>query len=233
MEIMHNKEQKDELLASAHNHAKPMLSEAVFRPMLFSTPMVQALLAGRKTQTRRICKLQADADCYYIREFSDGILTINYNQGNENPKLKTPVNVGDIIWVRETWNNLNKIEFEPHYIYKANESATGKYPISKWNPSLFMPKSACRIWLKVVNVRVERLNDISEDDAINEGIKFEFFNSKKWYYTYENDECSTLSSCISYRSLWSKINGVGSWDLNPLVWVYDFEVSQDCPHGFR
>ena len=227
-----------QLDSSAPTLANTMLSDAVFRPMLFSTPMVQALLAGRKTQTRRICKLQPDADCYYIREFSSGILTMNYNQGDENPKLKTPVNVGDIIWVRETFEIHNCIFDEglieiKKYRYKATDETT----LNGWKPSLFMPKSACRIWNHVSNVRVERLHDITEQDAIDEGIICEWVELTTMTFSamdYLTEKMRfDFSARDSYKSLWIKINGQKSWDENPFVWVYDFEVSLDCPHGFR
>jgi hypothetical protein len=250
MEIMINKEQKDELLSSAHHHAKPMLSDAVFRPMLFSTPMVKALLNGTKTQTRRVIK-----DCNEIKkvplysEISD--FNRKYrkltNEG-EYKIIDSPAKIGDIIWVRETF-----IPFHGgHCEYKAtisrqNEMLNQDFGI-KWKPSLFMPKSACRIWNKVTNLRIERLQDISEQDAINEGVDTCFEKGTQYYeegdyknYTWHgeggNDSFSGYSNVQnakeSYQSLWYKINGKKSWDENPFVWVYDFEVALDCPHGFR
>ena len=262
MEQKQNIITKDELIPSAHNHAKPMLSDAVFRPMLFSTPMVQALLAGRKTQTRRVCKLQPNADCYYISEYSQGVLTINYNQGDENPKLKCPIDVGDTIWVRESFyawgywlkngfskNGKQKWKFKDlsddifEYKYTNNkpvcvsrlkfEGVRGYYKRS----SLFMPKSACRIWLEIINIRVEHLNYISQIDAVAEGIEVidGILNDSPTFKNYQESgiENGYGFPHNSYFSLWDLINGKDSHKENPLVWVYDFEVVQECPHGFR
>jgi hypothetical protein len=112
------------------------------------------------------------------------------------------------------------------------------YP-SKWKPSLFMPKAACRLWLKVTNVRVERLKDISEEDAIAEGV-FDAFrgediagNAYKNYLDKKGGWDSVADNAIhSYMTLWEKLNGLDSWDLNPFVWVYDFEVIRERPFKF-
>lgn len=213
------------------NFAKPMLADAVFRPMLFSTPMVQAILEGRKTQTRRIV---------------NGSFPI----GNFEETLKKSIlKVGDIIWVRETFAmsfdtenhpelNDNPIEkWETGYVYKADGKP--KYMIDKWKPSLFMPKSACRIFLEVTDIRIERLNEISETDAVAEGILDMFYGKDiagNAYFDYMDKkggwDCVANDAIHSYQTLWQKINGVNSWEENPFVWVYTFKVVE-CPYGFR
>jgi hypothetical protein len=186
-----------------------MLSDAVFRPMLFSTPMVQALLNGTKTQTRRLV---------------NGNIPI----GNFDETLKKSVlKIGSIIWVRETFNtNYNDTGF----IYKADYKVPAKNK-HFWKPSLFMPKTACRIFLEVTDIRIERLNEISESDSIEEGIEY---STEFGYKLYSKNSFFSkhLSASDSYMSLWELINGQGSWKENPFVWVYTFKVVE-CPYGFR
>jgi hypothetical protein len=197
--------------------AKPVLSDAVFRPMLFSTPMVQALLNGTKTQTRRLV---------------NGTIPI----GNFDETLKKSVlKIGSIIWVRETFNtNYNDTGF----IYKADYKEPTKNK-QFWKPSLFMPKTACRIFLEVTNIRIERLNEISESDAIAEGILDMFYGKDiagNAYFDYMDKkggwDCVANDAIHSYQTLWQKINGINSWSENPFVWVYSFKVVE-CPYGFR
>jgi hypothetical protein len=170
------------------------------RPVLFQTPMVQAILKGRKTMTRRARKLG---------------------------------NVGDMLWVRETfaWN--------PDYIdgiqaiYKADDCHVDM----KWKPSIFMPHSQCRLWLKLTDVRQEPLDMISVADIEKEGIyalgmrktlitlPVFHWKSLKDYWT----QGVTLEDCydcpvLAFSELWDSINGKDSFDKNPLIWVHEFEV---------
>ena len=230
----------DELLSSAPTCHKPMLSDAVFRPMLFSTVMVRALLNGRKTQTRRIVK---DVLLQIYKDTDDVDFLKVSMLDSQKPKI------GEIIWVRET---LTSDGFQ--WNYKSDDSVVN---CNYWGiftnpkntiPSLFMPKSVCRLFLKITNIRLERLQDITEQDAINEGIDTNFEKGCEYYkegdyknYTWHgeggNDSFSGFSNVKnakeSFQSLWYKIKGKKSWNDNPFVWVYDFEVSLDCPHGFR
>lgn len=198
-----------------------------FRPMLFSTPMVQAILYGNKTQTRRLVKPQP--------------ATIDFFQHINvwHPEVsKCPHEVDDIIWVRETYSN-GSIENGKNtgFQYKADDA---NYNV-RWKPSLFMPKSAARIFLKVVSIHVERLQDIDEQSAINEGIenlsaneaKYNLFKNYLRFKSKVNYQDFTTDNPIwSYQTLWQKINGKDSWDLNPFVWVYKFQRI-DEPQGFR
>jgi hypothetical protein len=170
--------------------------------LLFSTSMVQAILEGRKSQTRRIIKPQPPNDVYPMLH---GI----------EPKYR----IGDVLWIRETWQHTNNIGIcldDPNsgYIYKASENGKDweeNMEGWQWKPSIFMPKEACRIRLRVTNIGVEKLQDISEEDAINEGIKWTKFSS------------NAHSPIVLYKSLWESINGKDSWDLNPWVFVIHFE----------
>lgn len=205
------------------------------KPILFSTPMVQAILNGTKTQTRRIIKLRDkslpdDDSISRLIEFdSNGEMT----EGNPDKimdfskhypywkELKPKYNIGDIIYVRETWQKSN---FEnghfSHYIYKADNDPLHNF--IKWKPSLFMQKEAARIFLQIKNVRIERLQNISESDAIAEGIEKEFDTYLDYYWKTKTGSFY-LNPIDSFKSLWEKINGKNSWDLNPYIWVYEFE----------
>jgi hypothetical protein len=180
------------------------------KPILFSTPMVQAILEGRKTMTRRVIKQNSTALNWLNAGFT---LEFICNEGNEAIR---PYNVGDILWVRETFEN-----YQGAYNYKA-----GKYGLlgEKWKPSIFMPKEAARIFLRVADVRIEKLQDISEEDAIAEGIETEKEDVPVIPYKDYLGKYNYYSNPInSFKSLWEFINGEQSWEDNPYVWVISFE----------
>jgi len=209
------------------------------RPILFSTPMVEAILKGRKTQTRRIIKPQPTVnDGEYSFQLKKGVqLTGAVNEIN-NRSLGLAhfgkYQKGDIIWVRETWQYSDDLEHP--YLYKQKELEELKPKFFKrmtWRPSIFMPKAACRIFLEVTNVRVGRLNDISENDAIAEGVlKHSDFGSTGYIlYTEPEAAYTDIDAVYSFESLWESINGKESWEANPWVWVYDFK-RVDKPENF-
>lgn len=230
-----------------------------FYPMLFSTLMVKALLAGTKTQTRRLVKPQPiiDPDSGFV--YDGNHKSFYKNDANhldwriafiqDHAHLK----VGDIIWVRETFMEYWTDDVENLQIdYKADSNnpplllhdddgfqvynSDGSERYIAWKPSLFMPKKACRLWLKVTNVRIEALQEISEEDAIKEGIIFEWINLTTQTFTAldyrTNNMRFDFTAKDSYKSLWDKINGIDDWAKNSFVWVYDFEVLHECPDGF-
>ncbi len=187
------------------------------RPILFSTSMVEAILEGRKTQTRRVVKPRPDDEEYYLMRYANGLLTIDYNQGKDNPVIKCPYGKpGDILWVRETFIEL---QWPVKFIYKADgHSASYDY---KWSPSIHMPKAATRIWLRVEDVRVERLHAICDKDALAEGIHSNktdlgFTIYRNYLGTYKDfiSDCEynyngqTQSAPVaSFCTLWKFING--------------------------
>lgn len=187
-------------------------------PMLFSTPMVQAIREGRKTQTRRMVNPQpvVKNGLWTYRDpwhewynMTDGLFA-------QNIKTISKWKIGDLIWVRET-----HFKNGDEWIYLADGTCCGK---PKWKPSLHMPKEAARIWLRVTTVNVERLNEISADDAVCEGVTKSMRNSFG-YSSEESEESFNFTQSIhTYRLLWESINGSGSWDKNPWVWVISFEV---------
>lgn len=200
-----------------------------FKPILFSTPMVQAILAGRKSQTRRIIKWPLKDPNYHL----------SIGESDSAPPLSyAPIQVGDILWVRETFSPLVTGGPENFNLYAYR--ADGTDIDGKWKPSLFMPKEAARVCLKVTRVRAERLQAISVHDAAEEGVEYDNidygaldggeliadYTNYMWKDdpNYEDYHFPVFPDPInSFRTLWQSINGADSWDANPWCWVYDFE----------
>lgn len=196
------------------------------RPILFSAPMVRALRAGTKTQTRRVVKDRhidaAPPACFFqwLRE------RCPYGQ------------TGDRLWVRETWQHSN-FPLDPYdesctVFYRADymddphgpdgeKSPEGRY--RNWEPSIHMFRSASRILLEVTAVRVERLQDISAADAVAEGIARDGDGYERFHVDPDAPvgQSFTRNPVLAYRGLWESINGVGAWDKNPWVWVIEFK----------
>lgn len=208
------------------------------RPILMSGPMVRAILAGAKTQTRRVVKntLGVCAACWSeavphnAEAFEDDLkhiapyLRVPYCDHNEAmghrlvPRFGEP---GDRLWVKETFR---VDDFDPaETIYVADVPADvieDTRGIIKLTPSIFMPRKRSRITLEVVAVRVERLHDISEADAKAEGVGPEFEVDIATFVRGRSLPEST--SVLGYKHLWNAINGRGSWASNPWVWVVEF-----------
>ena len=186
------------------------------RPILFSAPMVRAILDGRKTQTRRIAKV-TDKDCKpgMITPLAGFVPRTIANHISYCPYGKT----GDRLWVRETFKQYNGIisyKADGNWISDFNDIDNfNPHENIKWKPSIHMPRSASRILLEITGVRVERLKDISEEDAMAEGVDGENEAAKIGAEWYEKPK-------RAYRRLWEQIDGPGSWDLNPLVRVVEF-----------
>jgi hypothetical protein len=206
-------------------------------PMLFSTPMVQAILEGRKTQTRRVIKPQPECINQitpipveeYVAEikklFKKGLKHLVDGTGGTVFPDCLFGKPGDLLWVRETYQKIegNRI------IYKANPLIWG----GKWKPSIHMPKAAARIWLQVVSIRPERLQNITKEDAIAEGIaplamsSMQLAQSGQLYFDYSKPKQffnEGLPPFWSFNSLWCSINGRDSWEANPWVWRIEFKV---------
>lgn len=202
--------------------------------------MVRALLAGTKTQTRRVVKPVGNDDSFVLQDYGDGWWPFRSDDGetamkgdNEIPHSCPYGRPGERLWVREAWGDMARPGYQPVYAYRADPELGEGWalpPGFKWRPSIHMPRAASRITLEVTGVRVERLQDISEADAIAEGIEgFELpeCGGRFWLdYRLTDAEagCSpALKSPVdSYRWLWESINGPGSWDANPFVWVVEF-----------
>lgn len=197
------------------------------RPILFSGPMVRAILEARKTQTRRVVKPQPEWDVNNSRWVMKGRVI----EGYAKPQPKCPYGVpGDRLWVRETWSKalhgcgvelLERWEpgkegpFGVGAIYAATPHPD--YKPGKWKPSIHMPRWASRINLEVTGTRVERLQDISRQDAKFEGFWPGMNGLEKWNgQSYGNAQ-------LAFEACWKDINGPGSWDANPWVWVVEFK----------
>ena len=231
---------------SSPTFAKPLVSRSlIVKPMLFSTPMVQAILESRKTQTRRILKAGFDTNKMFYKRLINhntriGCQAYFSDKINCSPWLgtKVPFQIGNIIWVRETFAiKGNRIFYKADNSNLENAGLQGLYDFV-WKSSMFMPKNVCRLFLEVTDVRVQRIQDISNNDCKAEGIMpVQSFNSGEgvspiqMYENYLPEGYTELMAKDSVRSLWVKINGLKSWYDNPFVWAYTFKVVE-CPQGF-
>ena len=192
------------------------------KPILFNTDMVRAILDGRKSCTRRICKdaneytvsdmefYNADKRTYAVHNFVDK----EHTEQLSTAERTCPICTGDILYVRETWKEAPK-----GYYYYEDWQRNDIADITKWKPSIHMPKEAARIWLKVMNVRVERLQEISAESALAEG-------ADKYIHTNGGlDENMTITSFIGIWNSTIKKSDLDryGWDANPYVWVISFE----------
>jgi hypothetical protein len=192
--------------------------QMAIKPILFNTEMVRAILDGRKTCTRRICKdanectvpdmefYNADKRTYAVHNFADK----EQMEQLSTAERTCPICTGDILYVRETWKEAPK-----GYYYYEDWQKDDIADVTKWKPSIHMPKEAARIWLKVTNVRVERLQEITEVQAQAEGCNSGLLTGA----------CTARGQ---FEDLWnstvkkSDIDRYG-WDANPYVWVISFE----------
>lgn len=196
------------------------------KPILFNTEMVQAILDGRKTCTRRLVRFLPGENPQWTGYIRDGLML--YNGKNEPCIRKAPYQPGDILYVRETWHKYTKrigkgesCRLAEFYGYKAGV-ANSEDAEEPWHPSIRMPKEAARIWLKVTDVSVERLQEISGEDLIKEGIDlFQSSYVRVAFDEFENIWNSTIKK--------SDLNRYG-WDANPWVWVIEFEQCEK-PEG--
>jgi len=227
------------------------------RPILFSAPMVRAILAGQKTQTRRLVEGLHRNEKLEKESLS---LVSSFMALVASPFGKP----GDGLWVRETFaletnrnvdvtgygppfkdgrpvryikdDDGNEFWEQPHY-FATDPKPELEYgdkegPSVRWKPSIHMPRWASRITLEITNVRVERLMDISEEDAIAEGVRhdpghstpLEMGANVETWFNYQDPESWVTSAQSSFRTLWSSIYGVPSWLSNPWVFVIEFKV---------
>ena len=217
------------------------------RPILFSAPMVRAILDGRKTVTRRIVKPVGNDDAFVLLDHGKGFWPYRSDDGessitadgNETPHSCPYGRSGDRLWVREAFHGYHWDK--PRAVYRADgerqrvRTQIESYEVGHWTPSIHMPRWASRITLEIVSVRVERLQNISEEDAIAEGVYCENVIVSSYYANghHEVGECRYFfhggpdegfeSAVDAYTALWDSINGEGSWEKNPWVWVIEFK----------
>lgn len=181
-------------------------------PIIFSTDMVKAILAGRKTMTRRIIKPQPPFNFRHI--------AMAYLGAKNIPKC--PYQTGNILWVRETFGIYKSGE----YSYKADKDGVTIIG-NPWKPSIHMPRKAARIFLEITDVSVERLNDITYQDAVNEGVEVAYKSGDE--PALFKKPCTGIPTTHpegSFECLWNSIHGKGAWSLNPWVWVVAFKRIQ-------
>lgn len=216
-----------------------MIAKPKERPILFSGAMVRAILDGRKTQTRRAMKPQPADDVAPHAFPNDEVLcwisSLPHAHGSRTAHFSPYGQPGDRLWVRESFTDLlgTGIEHRPYpagpkqrYAYtadtiagSASDEVRKDFGI-KWRPSIHMPRSACRLVLEIVNVRVERLQAISEADAMAEG-------AEPILVPPDGGSCPHVEG---FRDLWTSINGASSWEANRFVWVIEFK-RVEAPHG--
>lgn len=200
------------------------------RPILFSAPMVRALLNGKKTQTRRIVKPQPERNDKGTLMWGTGRRTGMQSFGVDG--LDVPPGVfarcpygkpGDRLWVREAWQVHTMFDHLPprdisqsHVWYIADDGYKAE---PRYRQGMFMPRWASRITLELTSVRVERLQQISTADALAEGVNVHPDHHGK-------PATSIYGPVQAYRDLWEQINGPDSWDTNPWVWVVGFRRLQ-------
>lgn len=232
------------------------------RPILFSAPMVRAILEGRKTVTRRVCKPQPSANAHTTCA-SGNPMGAWWETGKDI--IRCPYGKpGERLWVRETWSDVN-LQGAPGIAYRADgdvrdlmedasfldEDGAFNYddPRSKpynfacwsedllggkegrWRPSIHIPRWASRILLEITAVRVERLQDITEEQAVAEGLIWQGQENGKEFYSHAERQyppgshqqfgISGTDAVSAFRNLWSSVGG--DWDANPWVWAVSFK----------
>lgn len=194
--------------------------------------MVKAILEGRKTQTRRIIKSRTGFfEVGKSRQTGEVVFVCAMNDaGQWEYDMSCPYGkVGDVLWVRETWVSGSNYtdcgigcEYGcncPNWLYKASCEATDEIT---WKPSIHMPRSAARIFLEITDIKVERLRDISEEDAKAEGV--EQNRDGSWHDYLEPNRLWQDDARASFQSLWLLINGEQSWQSNPWAWCITFKI---------
>jgi len=200
-------------------------------PILFNTEMVRAILDGRKTCTRRLVRFLPGENPQWTGYIRDGLML--YNGRNEPCITKAPYQPGDILYVRETWQYLYEldgneqiIEDTGKYYYAATDTISFNTYVDEnglehehvpWKPSIHMPKEAARIWLKVTDVRVELLQEITSEQISREGVEVEYphvLNGEEKRYAFSTLWNSTIKK--------SDLDRYG-WNASPWVWVIEFE----------
>lgn len=223
--ILDSETQEAEGAATVQGQAK--------RPIIMSGDNPKLTLEGRKTQTRRVVNLPPGSeDTKKVTWGCVGGQGFGFIFGDRI--LPCPYGVaGDRLWVRETFCGpvltSERGELFERYYYKSTHQherpRNHKAEIIPWTPSIHMPRSASRITLEITKVRVERLQDISEEDAKAEGVTPTGRHTTHRYRANDNEDHGHR---LEYRKLWNSLHGKGAWDRNDWVWVIEFRLSQKC-----
>ena len=202
------------------------------KPILFSTDMVRAILEGRKTVTRRAMKPQPEKSADSPYECIGGRFAFRIGEYACTDQYKPPYRPGDILYVRETWNRLLG-----DWIYKADQKPGMKNP-GRWHPSIHMPREAARIFLRVADVRVERLHEFGIEDAKKEGVvPISRPGGCRCQWAYDGcmeEPCPNRAAYEIDRhvepfvEVWDSTirptdRTIYGWEANPWVWVIEFK----------
>ena len=195
-----------------------------YKPILFNTAMVKAIMDGSKTQTRRLIKPHLHKNEYgwrvCIGKYSGEAYGIETYDDDERSQGYIPhqYNIGDVLWVRETWCHVKFGLGEWHYEYRADSADPNKWSngsFAEWRPSIHMPKAAARLFLRVTNVRIERLQDMSAEDCAHDG-------------GFAPEAIEAVGIAPLFGTLWDSTVKKDDlprygWDANPWVYVVEFE----------
>ena len=221
------------------------------KPIIFSAPMVRALMDWRKTQTRRVLKVQPPEPCEFAGFYSvplSGAFQCRFQGDTTIYTQRLPYAVGDRLWVREAHYMTDTGDYEiavyaedanavqEHFdlinsiAAQHNLADTWKAPHLRLRSPIHMPRWASRLTLTVTDVRVQRLQDISEDDAWAEGCRRGDATDNGGYFPADETDPSGIGwrgwdcACDWYADLWNSLHGPGAWDANPWVAAYSFTV---------
>lgn len=230
----------------------------ILKPILFNTDMVKAILDGRKTVTRRLVKPQPFVSCEGLEnecKHETGFFDTGANHWacrksgcgimmNGKSIYHAPSQAGDILYVRETYANISdfvnyaeyELDSDLKYLYKCDDNGKEHsfidVGVKRWRPSIHMPKEAARIFLKVADVRVERLQDMDQEDAIKEGLELQCHRVDDDCSAYLKCNFQNSAACLdSFKELWNSTISKKDpadmykygWKANPWVWVIEFE----------
>lgn len=219
------------------------------KPILFNTDMVRAILEGRKTVTSRVVKPQPKSHIAYAcmghkhgtwgypgkdawKYWDDDSFRLPDDITQDELKMSwtPPCHTGDILYVRETWTSVP----DGSYVYKASVECPDAWE-GTWHPSIHMPKDAARLFLRVTEVRVERLHDITDEQAKAEGVQGFFLGMGESGYAVRADSKTFYEGPVgAFASLWNSTIKPSDrarcvWSTNPWVWVIEFErVSKEA-----
>jgi hypothetical protein len=210
------------------------------RPILMHARSINGIMKGRKTQTRRIMKRNTPHECDGIFEWYPGGVKAGFHAFNgQSSRFHVPSGWaadycpygmhGDRLWVRETWavlpawDDIKPRDIPPGYtVYLRAEDPD--VAVTRWRPSIYMPRWASRLTLEITNIRVERVQDISESDCFEEGIQpMPCLDCDDLIDLHRIDEEHIIDPRPQFQQLWDETNGKGEWTRNDWVWVIDFK----------
>lgn len=214
-----------------------------FIPLLFTTDMMVANLEGIKNQTRRgrgLDVINENPDDWQLTNISicaDSIFVTFTSKHGSHCTIKCPYGQdGDVLWFREKWRRNEAMTGPPFHWYALNDVYTDP-DNERWKPGIHMPSSACRAFGVIEEIRIERLNDISHMDAINEGIlctsSIREVSTDNHWYDYKDKSYYLNNPRLSYFSLFESINGKELTNKNPWLWQVKYKFTTEEPEGWK